>query len=461
MSIENVQVIQEVDEALAVERASVEKRSEERLTAATKERDKISRIGTLLRYIGVGVLTAAMATFMFQRWDTMTQVSRYFSFLAFTGGVCISGLLCGLKIGENKGARTLLGAVVTLIPIHCAQIGAFIYSRVANGVYESSYPSYFYFVAPTRTDALIVAVGGLLALLPMAYMAYSVLARKHAKRLLLVGCGVSAALIVPTRDPLFVAGLVAVAGALAYIGERSFSSIIELKTREAFVARLVPFIALAMLIGRQSSLYRPTTLLHGVEMALLSALLFGLLPRFSKDKALVWASENAALLTTGIAALLFGDAVVSGFNLTSSVLAPLVVGLPLTVVYALMAHKAREAGALCKGLSAMTLFVTGVIELFNGAHVEAGLISLVIGILGVTYACVNENKGTLLAGGALAALSLMRVCFIAMTSISVSPWILLGVIGVGTILGASYLERNFTRIRETLSSMRKQVAAWN
>jgi hypothetical protein len=461
MSTENVQVIQEVDEALAAERASVEKRTEERLTAATKERDKISRIGSLLRYIGVGVLIASMATFMFQRWDTMTQVSRYFAFLAFTAGVCVSGLLCGLKIGENKGARTLLGAVVTLIPIHCAQIGAFIYSRVANGVSEHSYPSYFYFMAPTLTDAVIVAVGGLLALLPMAYMAYSVLARKHAKRLLLLGCGVSAALLVPTRDPLFVAGLVAVAGALAYIGERSFGSIVELKTREAFVARLVPFIALAMLIGRQSSLYHPTTVLHGVEMALLSALLFGILPQFFKEKGLVWASENVSLITTMIAALLFGDAVISGFNLSGSVIAPLVVGLPLTVVYALMAHRAREAGVVFRGISALTLFGTGVAELLNGAHVEACLISLVIGILGVTYACITENKGTLFAGVSLAVLSLMRVCFIAITSMSVSPWILLGVIGVGTILGASYLERNFTKIRENLVSARRQVADWS
>jgi hypothetical protein len=461
MSTENVQVIQEVDEALAAERASVEKRTEERLSAATKERDKISRIGSLLRYIGVGVLIASMATFMFQRWDTMTQVSRYFTFLAFTAGVCVSGLLCGLKIGENKGARTLLGAVVTLIPIHCAQIGAFIYSRVANGVSESSYPSYFYFMAPTRTDAVFVAVGGLLALLPMAYMAYSVLARKHAKQLLLLGCGVSAALLVPTRDPLFVAGLVAVAGALAYIGERSFGSIVELKTREAFVARLVPFIALAMLIGRQSSLYRPTTVLHGVEMALLSALLFGILPQFFKEKGLVWASENVSLITTMIAALLFGDAVISGFNLSGSFAAPLVVGLPLTVVYALMAHRAREAGVVFRAISALTLFVTGVAELLNGAHVEACLISLVIGIVGVTYACITENKGTLFAGVSLAVLSLMRVCFIAITSLSVSPWILLGVIGVGTILGASYLERNFTKIRENLMSAKRQVADWS
>jgi hypothetical protein len=43
----------------------------------------------------------------------------------------------------------------------------------------------------------------------------------------------------------------------------------------------------------------------------------------------------------------------------------------------------------------------------------------------------------------------------------VSPWILLGVIGVGTIVSASYIERNFIRLREELLALRKRVASWN
>ncbi len=43
----------------------------------------------------------------------------------------------------------------------------------------------------------------------------------------------------------------------------------------------------------------------------------------------------------------------------------------------------------------------------------------------------------------------------------VSPWLVLGLIGVATILGASYIERNFVRIRERLSLMQKHVAEWN
>lgn len=460
MSTDNVHVIDEVTAALAAERESAERRSEERLTAATKERDKISRLGSLLRYIGVGVLMAAMGTFMFQRWGDLSQMSRYFTFLAFTAGVCGSGLLCGLTIGENKGARTLLGAVAALIPIHCAQIGAILYSRLGREVVESHYPSYFYFSVPSLADAIIVAVAGVLALLPMAYMAYSVLARNHARKLLLMSCGVSAALLVPTRDPMLVAGLLAVAGAFAYLGERSFAQVIELRTREAAVARSVPFFALALLVGRQCGLYNPTDFLNGIALALVSAILFGILPRLVTDKAVIWSFESAALLTTGVAGALIGHGVVDGFGLSNSGLSQLIVGLPVAVVYAVMAQRAREAQSLFRGASAVTLFMTGVMELFSGG-VEAALIALVIGIIGITYACVNELKGTLLAGVTLTVLSLIKVCAMAITSVSVSPWVVLGVIGVGTILGASYLERNFIRIRETFTSMRKHVADWS
>jgi len=43
----------------------------------------------------------------------------------------------------------------------------------------------------------------------------------------------------------------------------------------------------------------------------------------------------------------------------------------------------------------------------------------------------------------------------------VSPWVILGVIGVATIVAASYIERNFLRLREEFFALRKKVGAWN
>ena len=460
MSITKVNVVQEVEEALAVEHATLQKRSDERLAAATIEHERISRLGSALRYIGVAVLVAAMGTFMFQRWDGMSQVSRYFSFLGFTAVVCASGLLCGLKIGENKGARTLLGVVVTLIPLHCAQIGAILYSRIGAAVVESNYPSYFYFSVPSLTDAIIVAVGGLTAIIGMGAMAYSVLARKYASQLLLAGCGVSAALLVPTRDPLLVAGLIGVAGTMAYLGERAFSSIAELRTREAAVARCVPFLALALLVARQCALYNADNIFNGVIFGLMTVTLFRIFPRIVSSKQLIHTCELFSMPTAAAASILIGQSVSTAFSLWGGVFPPLVMALPLVVVYAVMARHARETASAFRGASSVALFVTGISELLEGG-IEECLVSLVIGILGVTYACINEHRGTLRAGVGLIVVSLIRVSSVAIASLTVSPWIILGAIGVGTIIGASYIERNFVRLRNVLASARKQVSQWS
>lgn len=460
MNIHNENVVQEIDEALAQEHLSLEKQSEERLHVAVKERERISRIGTVLRYIGVAVLMAATGTFMFQRWGDMTHMSRYFAFLAFTAVVCAAGLVCGLKIGENKGARTLLGAVVVLLPVHCAQIGAILFSRLGGGAHAMNYPSYFFWSVPSLADAVLVAVAGAVALIPMAYMAYSVLARNYARQLMLLGCAVSAILVVPTRDPLIVGLLLTVAGVVACMGEIKLSGVAELKTREAAVARCVPFIATAMLIGRQGALYHSSIFFQGIVYALMSAVLFEIAPRITTKKSIVRFCEAAALYPTALSCHLLADAVLRGFALHGTALAPVVIGLPITLVFAVMAERAKETSRLFRALSAVALFVTGLVELVDGVGIESCIIALVIGIFAVTYACVSEHKGLLFAGGSLTLLSLGRVTFLAIGSLSFSPWILLGVIGVATIVGASYLERNFTKLREGMFLARKRVSGW-
>ena len=458
--MQNDNVAQEIDEALAQEHLCIEKQNEERLNVAVKERERISRLGTVLRYIGVAVLMAATGAFMFQRWGDMTHMSRYFTFLAFTAGVCAAGLLCGLKIGENKGARTLLGAVVVLIPVHCAQIGAVLFSRLGGSAHAMDYPSYFFWSVPSLADAVIVAVAGAVALIPMAYISYSVLARNYARHLMLLGCVVSSVLLVPTRDPLIVGMLLAVAGAVACVGEIKLSAIAELKTREAAVARSVPFLATAMLIGRQAALYHSSDLFQGIIFALLSAVLFEIVPRVTTKKGIVGLSEVAALITTAMASILMSDAVLTGFALRGTAVAPLLVGLPMTIAFALMAERAREHSRMFRAFSAVALFVTGFMQLVSGVGVEACIVALVIGIFAVTYACVTEQRGLLFAGASLTTLSLGRVMFLAVSTLSCSPWIILGAIGIATIVGASYLERNFTDLREGLFSVRKRVAAW-
>lgn len=453
--------VREIEEALAADIANREKQNEERLAAVSRERDKISRIGMALRYVGIAVLFAATGSFMFQRWGDMTHLARYLSFLVFTVGVCGAGLLCGLKIGENKGARTLLGVVVTLIPVHAAQLGAILFSRFGSPpVNPVSYPSALYWSVSSLSDALIAVGVGVATLVPMAFMAYSVLARSHARQLLILGCGVSASLMIPTRDPVFVGAIMAIASACALIGEARLSSVLELRTREGAIARSVPFLAVAMLIGRQCFLYNATSLFMGVVCLVGSAVAFEMVPRLKINALVTTLSEHLSVLLTAVGVFFVGDAVTQGFGLTDTVLAPLVIGLPMGIAFTVMAERARESAGVFRVASSVALFCTGVAELLEGSGLEAGIVSLLIGIIALTVGCAVEKKGMFLAGAFLIVLSLGRVCIEALGSISVSPWVILGVIGVGTIVAASYIERNFIRLREEFSAMRKKIAAW-
>lgn len=454
--------VREIEEALAADIANREKQNEERLAAASRERDKISRIGMALRYVGIAVLFAATGSFMFQRWGDMTHLARYLSFLIFTVGVCGAGLLCGLKIGENKGARTLLGVVVTLIPVHAAQLGAILFSRFGSPpITPVSYPSALYWSVSSLSDVLIAVGVGVATLVPMAFMAYSVLARSHARQLLMLGCGVSAALMIPTRDPMLVGMIMAIASACTLIGEARLSSVLELRTREGVIARSVPFLAVAMLIGRQCFLYNSTSLFLGIVCLIASAVAFEMVPRLNISGLVTTLSEHLAVPLTALGVFFVGDAILQGFDLSASVFAPLVIGMPMGVAFAVMAERARESAGVFRVASSVTLFLTGLSELLSGSGVEAGVISLLIGIVALTVGSAAEKKGMFLAGAVLILLSLGRVCLDALGNISVSPWVILGVIGVGTIVAASYIERNFIRIREEFSAMRKKIATWS
>ena len=453
--------VREIEEALAADIANREKQNEERLAAVSRERDKISRVGMALRYVGIAVLFAATASFMFQRWGDMTHLARYLSFLIFTVGVCGAGLLCGLKIGENKGARTLLGVVVTLIPVHAAQLGAILFSRFGfPSTSTVDYPSALYWSVSSLSDALIAVGVGVATLVPMAFMAYSVLARSHARQLLILGCGVSASLMIPTRDPVFVGAIMAITSACALIGEARLSSVLELRTCEGAIARSVPFLGVAMLMSRQCFLYNATSLFLGIVCLVGGAVAFEMVPRLRINTFVTTLSELLSIFLTAFGVFFAGDAVIQGFDLTNTAFAPLVIGLPMGIAFTVMAERARESAGVFRVASSLALFSTGVTELLEGSGLEAGIVSLLIGIIALTVGCAVERKGMLLAGVFLIVLSLGRVCIEALGSISVSPWVILGVIGVGTIVAASYIERNFIRLREELSAMRKRIAAW-
>ena len=72
-----------------------------------------------------------------------------------------------------------------------------------------------------------------------------------------------------------------------------------------------------------------------------------------------------------------------------------------------------------------------------------------------------EQRGMLLAGSLLVTVGLTTSVYTAICSVAVSPWLLLGVVGLSTVIGASYLERHYIRFAAAVSSARAKVEGWS
>lgn len=429
------------------------------------EQRRISRIGTLLRYIGVGILVVGIGCFMFQRWGISDHLERYFLFLGFTASVCGAGLWCGLKIDENKGARTLLGAVVALIPVHCSQLGAMLFSQVAscddrfcNGAYI---PVYLRWNPGSWGTTLFTVAVGLGVLAPMAYLSYSVLARRYALPLCAIGFGISSLLMIPSRDPMVV-GIILVGGALVTIlSERRFSLIAELSTREAVLARAVPFGALCMLVGRQCYIYGASSFLLGILAAIGSVGFLGAAATAAPRRWLMKPLEALSLGCTILAGVYCADGIVDAVGLQRTIAYPLTMGLLTAFSLSAVGLRAQAIPATFQYAAASTILLTGVGELLETSlyNPAASLVALGFGILAFWWGSLIEKRSILMSGLVLTALALLETIKVSLTYLPVG-WLTLGILGVVTIVAASYFERNFGRLKARMSVWRNEVMQW-
>lgn len=447
--------LREINDALSAE---IRNPKQGEIDLAERENRRISRIGNLLRYTGICLLLLGVGSLLLQRWGLVNHLERYFLFLGFTGTVCGAGLWCGLRVGENKGARTLLGVVTALIPVHCAQIGALLYSQF--GTNFSNHPSFLRWDPGNMTNALTALAVGLTAMIPMGYLSYAVLARRYATPLCLLGFGVSGLLIVPTREPVAVSALV-LAGIIAVLfAERRFLRISELSTREALTARAVPVIAMTLLIGRQY-LYDPSSFFLGTLLGFVAVGLLSSAKLLSPNRWAMVGVEFASLLCAMTAGWFCTSGVLDSFHLWKSVAAPMIVGGPIVVGLTLMGFRARVLPRLFHGNAATILMLTGFIELIH-FDPSGGFLALLCGIMAILWACITEKRVLLYIGILLSIISLFDIVRLILMGLSADFWwITLSILGVTTIVGASYFERYFGELKATVQGLRRRVATWN
>lgn len=420
--------------------------------------EKLEGLPRLLRFLGGTILIASAATFMVQEWSDLTHVMRYFSFLVFTLILSGAGFFCGLRLKEDKGARTFLALSAAVIPVHFCQLGALIYSCFPETTV--AYPAWLLWKAPSTAAAFGVTAVGLAFLAPIAFIAFSSLARSEALRLTGFYLAANSLLLVPTRLPDTVSLVALALFALVAHFEISYGMKINvLKTREGVFTRIMMWVPLALMALRTLNLYNSSLLFLSVSAACFATFLFIMVPAYVKSEAFAFSAQLAstvpAFFAVALAALGLVDARVIGINS----LLPCVV-LPYSLVLAGMSLEARRGRAGFRTAAATIASCGMIMELALCPGMLSAFLCLTVGTLVTAYGFTVEKRSSFFSGLICFALGILYYVKSAVQLYSFSPWLLLAILGMAVVFASSFLERNNAYLVRRAQELRKRIASW-
>lgn len=445
-------VLVEVDQAL-------DSTSHEELEADS-QKQRGSALARALRIVSTIIIVGAGGVFLFQGWAGMDSLMRVLSFTGFSAILGLVGLLCAFKFKEEKGARTALILGAVLIPVITSQIGALVYSL---GHVVTTGPAIFILKAASASQVTTAVIAAALVLIPLAFTAFSVMARSKAKQLTVVYALSNAALLLPFREPDIVGAMsLALLGAIIAADMKFFKNDSKLNSFEGKLSRILPFIPFVIMIGRNLMMYAPSAMLFSAIFAGVGSALFFALPRYSEDDALAMSSQALGSLFMCASWSYF---VYAGFETIYREVGELIsndffiptVGIPMSFLLVGLSLFSRGNG---KGYRVTAGAVAVATTLFQMAII-GGIVS---STLCIVVAIALLIVGYAIQEGLIASLGIMGLIVglaahvrYAMVIYTMSPWVTLAVIGTLVLIGSSYLERNYEVLIKQIRELRSMV----
>ena len=430
--------------------------------AADRDARNVTAFTAFLRGIGSLVLLVAASIFLFNNWESGSDLMRYGSLLGLTVVIAVTGFVCGLRIKESKSARTLLGMTLALVPVNFAVLAGLIYSRFALDASIDSLPDFAVWVAPSSSAALLTTLVAVVVLLPLVALSMMVMVRSQAKWMTLAFLGLNLPLLIPVRDPDW--------SALPILGLMALFTAIELRwvpkdpafqTFEGKLSRLLLASPVALLFGR-TAMYEPSYFLMGAALIGLSAFAFLMAPRLGGigAKRQIGRVTQALQWTAVLPASLGWVLVVAGFvdtkQLAEPALLPLLT-LPIATIAIAASMLSVGSGTALRrvtaGLVVWPLLANTV--LFGSPLVS--LLCLVVSSLVVAYSFIGQRPLLLVIGGLGAMVALVYQVRAALEVFDVSRWGVLALLGITAIVGAALVERHYERFRGLADRYRLQL----
>ncbi|MEO0813150.1 MAG: hypothetical protein AAFY60_09830, partial [Myxococcota bacterium] len=355
--------------------------------------ERVSNVSRVLRAVGTLTFISAAATFLLQRWGVANDIERYLSLLGITALLPAAGLVCGLGLKEGKSARTLLGAMLTILPVHFAVLGGLVYSQFAWDMSEAMAPAYALWHGGSALGVLLTVGGSVAALSLLTWFAHATFVRSKALPITAAALLANSLMLVPLRTP-WVAALLASVAALAVVGldTRWLRHHAALRTAEGRWARALLYIPSLLIVARAINLYPLTAGFFALGSVGVAAF------------SVAWSLRDAsgARIAAPIAAIALCVAALFETVALSSHLAfwvsVVLAGLGTSIALAGLAYSVPRSRPFSVPLSAVVALTSTLVAGWLGESNAACAIGLAVGIAGSTYGYLGQRPIVMLAG---------------------------------------------------------------
>jgi hypothetical protein len=348
------------------------------------------------------------------------------------------GMVTGNLLKEEKGARLFLGMAAAAFPVLASQLGAMFFSMF--GAPPAGMPQPLVFTL-TNSSILLLVTGLTLAIIvPLSHLAFRILAAPQAGTLTIMYTLANLCLLIPLRIDFWICAIIMiVAGALFWIDNKTLSKDFRLDSFEGRASRLMLSGPLAVMIAR-SFFYPMASAYYGVMLIVSGACFTFYWGRVARNH---WARR--AIRTAGLTAMAAGwwicyIQILDAFDIGAA--AAIYLGLlPLAAALAGHSFISTDKTARYQRMSAAVIALASVIfahcvQATITASVAAIVTAAAILVLGTLVA----EKPVLVVGGLAAVTGLANLSILAFRMHIGHAWLILAVIGIGIMLGASLIE---------------------
>jgi hypothetical protein len=398
---------------------------------------RLQQLFQMLRWCGAAMIVAAAGTFLVQSWDQVGDVPRYLTLLGMTALLPALAYVCGIRMQEGRSARVLMLTLLALIPIHAGVLGGFVLSQF--GTETRSLGPVAQWVAPNPLAALLLVAGAGLALIPLMWAAFRVLARPHARLLTAASAASHALLLVPNRSSLAATlTVLPILGLTLYAAARSKPQTLE--SRLALASLVAPA---AVIAARQLLFYDVSSAFWGAILGTGALALFALGKK--SGEAVI---ERLAVVPTLLCVAAFVDATGPWWPTLSASSVWLAYGLISSIPLLAFAGTSSRSKAFFVRAAVILNATTAVTTLLIDPRPWAALQAIAVGIGIASYGFVNSRRPSLYSGIALAGFGFILEVVHAIEVFQASGWLALAAFG-STLVGlTAWLERRARSVRQ-------------